>query len=75
MPRNPDRTNVKYAFNYDPRDPSSWASRRREFPDARPCEYMYNRDSVMDEDQLRTDLEVFEEYIDPWMARVFHECT
>lgn len=73
MPRNSDRTNVKFGFNYEPRDPNNRSIQSRAFPDSRPCEYLYNRDPVIDEDQLRTDLEVFEEYMEPWMAREFYE--
>ena len=73
MPRNADRTNVRIMFNYNPRDQNSGAHHSREFPDRYPLEYVYARDPVMDEDQLRDDIETFDNFADPWLAREFHE--
>lgn len=73
MPRNADKTNVRGWRGQSPRNPNDFAEDQRD-PENQEAmvDYTPRNDKHVDE-QSRSDLENFHEYLDPWEARAGHE--
>ena len=69
MSRNMDKTNIRLWRGMSQRNPNDFAEDQRDSENAaNTFDYIPRSDPHLDE-QERTDLEIFHEYLEPWEAR------